>query len=299
MEFEFEQRPLCICGTPLPADAAAVTKRFERGAVRFLRCASCASWIQSPRLSARALAAWYDSADYQGGAGVRGVGYLDYMQDERQRGVEAGRRYRRDLAPHLPPGSRVLEVGAATGTLLAELRDHGHLPLGCDLSERFAAAARARYQLDVVVTDWLDLDVADASLDAIVLLGTFSNLADPGRCLRRARDKLRPDGFLFFNFPAADSGVARLYGEHMWMFTPSVMQFATRQGVRSALERAGLRIEAMRVDRQSPTFAKIAGHARLGVLYPWIERCGLAEAALPFGLPLPGIVAVRARLVPG
>lgn len=158
---------------------------------------------------------------------------------------------------------------------------------------------RARYQLDVVVTDWLDLDVADASLDAIVLLGTFSNLADPGRCLRRARDKLRPDGFLFFNFPAADSGVARLYGEHMWMFTPSVMQFATRQGVRSALERAGLRIEAMRVDRQSPTFAKIAGHARLGVLYPWIERCGLAEAALPFGLPLPGIVAVRARLVPG
>jgi len=297
MDFDFEARPDCICGTSLDNADVVVKKCFAPGQVSFRRCPACGSFIQSPSLSRIALVAWYDSPDYQGGNGVRGVGYVDYMRGEPQRRIEAARRYRRDLAPCLGAGARVLEVGAATGTLVVELRSHGHDASGCDLSQRFAAQARARYALDIAIADWLDLDVADASLDAIVLLGTISNLHDLARCLRRARRQLRAGGFLFFNFPAADALVARLYGRRMWMFTPSVMQFATRRGVHAALARAGLRIESMAIDRQSPTLAKILGHARLGRVYPWLERAGLADAALPFALPLPGIVAVRARCV--
>ena len=80
---------------------------------------------------------------------MRGAGYMNYERGELQRRVEARRRYQRDLASHLPLGARVLEVGAATGTLLVELRDHGHQPLGCDLSERFAALAHKWYGLDI------------------------------------------------------------------------------------------------------------------------------------------------------
>lgn len=295
MEFEFEPRESCVCGAAIAVDAHTVAKRYAPGVVRFRRCGGCGSFVQSPRLTTVALARWYDSPAYRGGKGAAGAGYLDYMRGEAQRGVEARRRVRRDLAPHLPPGARVLEVGAATGSLLEALRRVGHVPVGCDLSSEFVAAARRLHGLDVALADWLDLPVADASLDAIVLLGTFPNLADPGRCLAAARRQLRPDGFLFFNFPAADSLPARLYGERMWMFTPSVMQFPTSRGVALALERAGFRVEAMDTDRQSPSLAKIAGHARLGFLHPVLSRLGLAEAALPLALPLPGIVAVRAR----
>jgi SAM-dependent methyltransferase len=294
-QFDFTPRPDCICGEQLAEDAVLVEKQFPQGRIVFRRCRVCGSYIQSPCLAPSSLAAWYDSADYRGGGNTLGAGYLDYASGESQRRVEARIRYRRDLAPYLPVSARVLEIGAASGALLAELREHKHIPFGCDLSSAFSESARQHYGLDVKVCDWLDFDISDFDMDAVVLLGTISNLTKLGPSLERVSKKLKPGGFIFFNFPAADSWPVKLYREHMWMFTPSVMQFMTGCGMRLALERAGLTVEQQAMDRQSPTLSKLVGHARLGFIYPFIVRTGLADAALPFGVPLPGIVAVRAR----
>lgn len=293
-DFAFEERSDCICGARLDGDDD-VTKTFSRGAVTFRHCRNCGSYVQAPRLTSSSLSAWYDSPDYQGNGTIRGVGYLDYANSERQRRSEAAMRYRRDLAPYLRPASTVLEIGASSGALLAELRDQGHAVLGCDLSQVFAETARQVYGLNISISDWLDVDVPDSSCDAIVLLGTISNLAALDASLLKARRKLNPDGFILFNFPAADSWPARLYGRRMWMFTPSVMQFMTRRGAREALARAGLRVESEATDRQSPTISKLLGHARLGFLHRLAESTGISKFALPFPLPLPGIVAMRAR----
>jgi SAM-dependent methyltransferase len=255
---------------------------------------ACGSWLQAPMLTPASLAAWCNSPDYQGSEGKAGVGYADYARDERQRAIEARHRYRRDIAPHLPKHARVLEVGCASGTLLAEIARNGHSVLGCDLSERFAQAARRLHNIDIAVADWLDLDIPDATLDAILLLGTISNLPRLNESLVRARRQLRPGGMLFFNFPAADSLVARLYGSRMWMFTPSVMQFMTQRGIATALDRAGFRIASCGTDRQAPSVGKILGHARLMRLYPVLDRLGLIDAIVPLALPIPGVRAVRA-----
>lgn len=295
-KFDFDQRLDCICGAAVDEDAAVVEKYLPQGKVVFRRCNACKTYIQSPRLTPLSLTTWYNSAEYQGGDKTLGVGYLDYARGERQRRAEAKLRYRRDLASYLPPSARVLEIGAASGALLAEVREHGHAPIGCDLSSVFAESARQRYGLDVSVCDWLDLEIPDGHLDAIVLLGTVSNLANLNSSLEKARKKLKPNGFIFFNFPVADGWPAKLYGRRMWMFTPSVMQFMTCRGMQLALKKAGLHVEWQGMDRQSPTLSKLVGHARLGFLYPLIDLCGLSDVATPFGIPLPGIVAVRARL---
>jgi SAM-dependent methyltransferase len=292
--FAFVPRSRCICGAQLSGTSAEVARRLPSGEVSFRSCTACGSWVQSPMLTAASHSAWLDSSDYQGAERKRGVGYADYARDERQRALEAALRYRRDIAPYLRPRSRVLEVGCASGTLLAEIARHGHEVIGCDLSARFAQAARRLYGLDVTVADWLDLALPPASLDAVLLLGTVSNLRCLGECLERARGQLRPGGMLFFNFPAADSLPARLYGKRMWMFTPSVMQFMTRRGVAAALDRAGLAIAACRTDRQAPSLGKLIGHARLVGLYPLFDRLGLLDVRVPVALPIPGVLAVRA-----
>jgi len=300
VSFAFVPRTHCICGTPLACrtpraeQSAEIVRHLPYGEVRFRRCAACGSWLQAPVLNPAALAAWCNSPDYQGSEHNPGIGYADYARDERQRAIEARHRYRHDIAPHLPKQARVLEVGCASGTLLGEIARHGHSVLGCDLSERFAQTARRLHNIDVAVADWLDLDVPDATLDAILLLGTISNLPRLDESLARARRQLRPGGMLFFNFPAADSLVARLYGSRMWMFAPSVMQFMTRGGITTALDRAGFRIASSAIDRQAPGFGKILGHARLMRLYPLFARLGLIDAAIPLALPIPGVYAVRA-----
>lgn len=77
----------------------------------------------------------------------------------------------------------------------------------------------------------------------------------------------------------------------MWIFTPNVLQFMICRG----MELAGLQVERQGMDRQSPTLSKLIGHACHCFLYHLIDRAGLSDAAPPFGVPLPGIVSVRAR----
>lgn len=294
--FEYVDRPSCVCGATLVDGTRVVEKRSAWGAVRFRQCLSCASWCQSPQVSPRSLSAWYDSDEYQGSAERRGSIYANYLADEPERLVEARQRYRRDLSAHLPAtGARVLEIGCATGSLLAVMREVGHVVTGFDLSHRFADAARDLHGIDVEVGDILDAALPHDSFDMVVMFGTISNLTRFGASLERIRGLLTPRGSLVFNFPAAGSLVARLYGERHWMFAPSASTFLSARGCRLALEAAGLTWRRGRTDRQMPSVRKVLTHAKLGGLLRAAARFGLDGA--PLGpLPIPGVRIVWATL---
>src|SRR5687767_1950644 len=158
MKFEYLPRTGCACGAPLDNGGGEVVRTTAWGDVRFVQCAACRSWCQSPQVSAASLAAWYDSDHYQGSATQRGSGYANYLQDEPERIAEARRRYERDLAPLLPPApATVLEIGCATGSVIRAIREGGHNVLGVDMSARFAASARVAHGIDVSVGDFRDL----------------------------------------------------------------------------------------------------------------------------------------------
>jgi len=293
--FSYDHRSACVCGAALDPGAPRVVKDFPRGQIVFSQCPACQSYVQAPVLTPDSLSAWFDSTDYQGGDGRKGVIYADYGRDEATRLAEARQRYDHDLAAYLPEKSHVFEVGCASGSLLAAIAEHGHKVAGCDLSPRFVEAARTLYGLDVVAADWNDVAIEDASLDAVLMLGTVSGINGLDRALETARRKLKPGGFLFFNFPAADSLVARVYGSSFWMFTPSVMQFMSRRGIHLVLKRAGFRVEVEGLDRQAPSLRKLLNHMKIRPLYSLVERLGLLDVRLPVALPLPGIYRVLAR----
>lgn len=296
--FEYVERSSCVCDAKLSTARRTLERSSPWGAVHFRQCESCGSWCQSPEISSRSLAAWYDSDEYQGSAERRGTIYANYRADEPERLAEARSRYRRDLQPRLAAsGARVLEIGCATGSLLAAVREAGHEVTGVDLSQRFADAARELHGLDVHVGDIVDLVLPPASFDMVVMLGTISNLANLGAALGRIRALLAPRGSLAFNFPAADSLVARLYGGRYWMFAPSVSTFLTECGCRQALAAAGLSWEQCRTDRQMPSVRKLLLHAGLGGLLRASARLGLDRAAPLAPLPIPGVRLVWATAI--
>jgi SAM-dependent methyltransferase len=298
--FEFEPRSECVCGSPLANGRHAVTKAFAAGDVRFTACPSCGSWCQSPIVSAQTLARWIDSQEYQGSRERPGVAYADYAADENNRIVEARGRYARDLAPILKPGSRVLEIGCASGSLLSVIRSHGHPVTGVDLSASFAQAAKSLHDLKVRVGDFLDLELPLRHFDAVLAIGTVSNFRDLARCLARCRELLAPGGALVFNFPDADSRWVRLvYRDRSWMFTPSVSTFMTARGCIGAVSRAGF--EGIRVaqDVQRPSLRKLLHHGRAGFLLRAMAGAGLADARLPIALPAPSVRLLIARAPAG
>jgi SAM-dependent methyltransferase len=240
--FEYSPRDACICGATLDAAVARVVRSYPPGEVSFLRCASCHSWCQSPRITAQTLAPWFESPAYIGSQNAPGAAYADYLADEPQRLREAEYRWRRTLRRVTPAGSKVLEIGCATGRFAPRDLDE---VTGIDLSREFAEFARRTYALEILRADFLSCELGARRFHLILLLGTLCNLPRLHESLAKMRAHLAPGGALLFNFPDAGHWLARAYGRHFWMFTPSIDVFPTRRGCES-LAQVGLRLLSVR-----------------------------------------------------
>lgn len=292
--FKYKAVLSCICGAPLNAVHGSISKQVNFGAVTFLCCQTCGSYIQSPQITVDSLANWYDSDDYQGGAFQTGSAYHNYEAEEGARRLEALKRYKRDIQPLLRPDSRVLEVGCASGTLLSILREAGHEVSGVDLSSRFADMAKKVYGLEVRVGDFTGMDWPENHFEAVVLFGTISNLQNLSSALDCIHAMLTPNGILIFNFPNSDSLVAKLYRDRFWMFAPSVSNFMTVAGCCQVLTKHGFHIDRIRNDVQRPSLGKLLCHAKLNAVVKTLPPKWV-NSPLPLTIPIPGVKFVLAR----
>src|ERR687893_187405 len=149
----------------------------------------------------------------------------------------------------LPAGGRVLDVGCASGGLLALLRPRaGHLA-GLGLS---ATAARAASRVgDEVVCGALEdpgLPFERDSFDLVVLADVLEHLADPAGGLARAATWCRPGGTVLVSVPNVAHWHARLtllrghWPQHdSGTFDAGNMSWFTRSSLRALLAGAGLR----------------------------------------------------------
>lgn len=288
--FEYEEQSACVCGTPLSLTSAVVQKALPRGTVTFRRCVACHTWCQSPIVTGKSMQDWVDSDEYQGSNRKVGLAYSNYLADEDHRLIESRGRYQHDLRHLIPPKSRVLEIGCATGSLLSVLRDHGCEVLGIDLSRRFSEFARERHGLTVLLGDVLNMQLPPEKFDAVMLFGTISNVGKLGQVLETIRGMLKPGGQLIFNFPDAGAFLVRYaYGRRFWMFTPSVANFMTLRGCETALVRAGFKVQTVSADVQRPSLRKLLKHAGLESLTPVAKWLGISDTILPVALPIPAI----------
>jgi len=158
------------------------------------------------------------------------------------------------LAAHaqrlLPAGGRVLDIGCASGGLLALLRPHaGHLA-GLDPS---ASAAHAAAQIaDHVVQGALEdpgLPFEAGSFDLVVLADVLEHVADPAAGLARAMRWCRPaGGAILVSVPNVAHWQARLtLLRGRWpqcdsgTFDASHLRWFTRDTLAALLAGAGLR----------------------------------------------------------
>jgi methionine biosynthesis protein MetW len=149
----------------------------------------------------------------------------------------------------LPPGGRVLDVGCASGGLLALLRPRaGHLA-GLELSPT-AAEAAAQVGDHVICGALEDPQLAfDAgSFDLVVLADVLEHLADPAAGLARAIAWCRPGGAVLVSVPNVAHWLARLtLLRGRWpqrdsgTFDAGHLRWFTRDSLRVLLTGAGLR----------------------------------------------------------
>ena len=149
----------------------------------------------------------------------------------------------------LPEGGSALDLGCASGGLLALLRPRAAHLAGLELS---ATAARAAAQIgDEVVQGALedaDLPFAPDAFDLVVLADVLEHLADPAAALARAVGWCRPGGAVLVSVPNVAHWSARLAlargrwpQEERGIFDSSHLRWFTRDSLGALLAGAGLR----------------------------------------------------------
>jgi 2-polyprenyl-3-methyl-5-hydroxy-6-metoxy-1,4-benzoquinol methylase len=121
-----------------------------------------------------------------------------------------------NLSPNFIEGAMLLEIGCATGSRLAALRDLGWKNLqGVELVEQ--AAELARNQGFDVITGPIENHLSslpDASLDVVVSSMVLEHLYNPFEIVRLIADKLKPGGQFLFSTIVRDSLDAAIYGKY-------------------------------------------------------------------------------------
>ncbi|MDD1776995.1 MAG: class I SAM-dependent methyltransferase, partial [Candidatus Helarchaeota archaeon] len=143
------------------------------------------------------------------------IGYSDYERLFSNL-LETGNSPELDLIESVIPlkGCHLLEVGCATGELLALARSRGASTIGLEISDYAAEVAKSRHGLDVRVGSLESQQFTSNTFDLVIALEVIEHVPSPITFLREISRILKPGGFVCLSTP--NYRCARRWGER-WM----------------------------------------------------------------------------------
>jgi SAM-dependent methyltransferase len=142
-----------------------------------------------------------------------------------------------------PAAKTAVDVGAATGLLVAEARRAGLDADGVEPSRTLSELARRHNGVPVLTGVLPHPDLLGRSFDVVFLVDVIEHVAEPLQLLERCAELLAPDGLLLVVTPDVASLAARALGRRWWHFRIAHVGYFDRRSLALALERAGLRAE--------------------------------------------------------
>jgi 2-polyprenyl-3-methyl-5-hydroxy-6-metoxy-1,4-benzoquinol methylase len=282
---QFESVPCNLCGADepetviasrrppgVPVDLATVFRSAgdEPLQDRLVRCRRCGLHYVSPRLRPELILQGYQEATDEG-----------FASQAKQRERTFGRCLDRIEKDAPPPGRRVLDVGAASGSFLAEAKRRGYETHGCEPSEWMCRFAREHYGLEIRPGTLDDVTLPDGSLDLLSMWDVLEHTTDPTAALRRAHALLAPGGTLALSVPDYGSLAARAMGRR-WVFLLTVhLYYFTRGTLAALLRRCGFEPVRFRPHLQTLELGYVAQRAQ-----PYLGPLGKVPRAVIRGLRL-------------
>ena len=155
-------------------------------------------------------------------------------------------------------GRRLLDVGCATGDLIAQAASMGFESEGLELST-WSSEIAAKRGLRVHRTPLESFaDRHRGEFDVVTLMGVIEHFADPVVELTRIRGLLRPGGLVVLWTGDVDSVTSRILGRKWWYWQGQHIQYFTRKSLLLALAAAGFDPPLMRLYPFASTFTTIS-----------------------------------------
>lgn len=198
------------------------------------QCRRCGTAFCHPRPDPGSVTAQYQAEAYYEGK---------FTQDELRAEVTHYRPLAREVRRQLGRGADVLEVGCASGGLLAALGGEGLHARGIDVSSTAVDQARTVLGLDATVGQVEDL-VVGAPIDGMIGLHVLEHLVRPSLLLRRAQESLRAGGLLLLEVPDYGARMREQMGPDWPYFLPGEhLQHFGLESLSTVLTDHGFRVQ--------------------------------------------------------
>ncbi len=201
----------------------------------FVRCARCGLVQRNPQPTSEAVSARYRER--------HGDDYLDYELSNETAFLRLQNLALADIGFDREARGSFLDVGCATGALIAELRGAGWRTAGVELCAQSADYARRERGLDVRPTAIERAGLEAGGFDVVHASHLIEHLNDPRSFVREARRILKLGGTLLVATPNIAGFQARLFAsawrsaifDHLYLFS--------KRTLRALLESEGFRVE--------------------------------------------------------
>lgn len=199
----------------------------------FSSCRDCGFVFANPAPDPEAIAGFYSGLEDE-----------EYGQEGEGRGRNFAAILKR-LAALAPPGSALLDVGAASGIFLDLARAAGYAVRGIEPSASLAAEARRRYGLELF-RGTVEQFPPGGAFRVVTLLDVLEHVPDPHALMAALARLLQPGGTLVLVTPDVGSLAARLLGGRWWHYRTAHVNFFNRRSLRRLLADHGFEIAAWR-----------------------------------------------------
>jgi SAM-dependent methyltransferase len=195
--------PLCTdrnCSTQL------IFKNID--GIGFYRCLYCNLMFASPRFTEDSMLKIYENEAFADLLMYDKWSYESWVQDkDRSYNIEQQKILL--VKKYLPEKSRLLDVGCGTGLFVLEANKNGFLCEGIEPSIRLSRIGSNVLKIQVS-TIQIENYNPTYKFNGIIIWDVLEHLYDPVRVVRRCRELLEPDGFLFLQVPN-HKGISNLY----------------------------------------------------------------------------------------
>jgi 2-polyprenyl-3-methyl-5-hydroxy-6-metoxy-1,4-benzoquinol methylase len=155
-------------------------------------------------------------------------------------------------------GSKLLDVGCARGELAAAASSIGLQVAGVDLNPEAIRTAQERVPQGTFFCGQIDA-AATTTWDIITMFDFIEHVRRPTETLRQAASLLSPTGSLLLSTPRTDS-LSRYMLRRAWpQYREEHLVLFSLAGMRTALHKAGLRVERASVTVKFTTGAYLMG----------------------------------------